>query len=191
MELAALLRDYSAATSVAGPLSIASERSLPGAEVKTSSIPLHGASTFTPQLNVNARAFEPVHAPPYMTPVHQPPLPLAHTLPTESLALTPAGVGTRSASSTGAPYYTRDLPSAGRSAPAPPAQAGAPSMEKLIEGVVTTIRTQGSAPALSMGTIASAKKLRNYVNNITGGGLDVEQVESICRWLDANAAQIR
>ena len=64
-------------------------------------------------------------------------------------------------------------------------------MEKLIEGVVTTIRTQGSAPALSMGTIASAKKLRNYVNNITGGGLDVEQVESICRWLDANAAQIR
>jgi hypothetical protein len=53
-------------------------------------------------------------------------------------------------------------------------------------GRVASRIASGAHPRLEMTTFAGAKRLRNYVNNITGAELNLEQIESICNWVCIN-----
>lgn len=51
------------------------------------------------------------------------------------------------------------------------------------------IMSSENRPALDMSTNKNAKKLRNYVDNITRGKLSSDQLEFVCKWLVSGVLQ--
>lgn len=56
----------------------------------------------------------------------------------------------------------------------------------ILKNVVNTIASSNNCPAIDMSNHTSAKKLRNYINNITNASLQPGQIDAICDWLVSN-----